>query len=139
MQKVWTYIENSRDFINKTKSLSFISDVLLVTTDVVGLYPNILHEARLIDFRAALDKQDKKCIPLEDLVKMESLLKKNFFEFKSKIKQQISGTSTGIKFAPPYACLFMDKFETSFPETQQLQTLVWFRYVDGIFFYMDAW
>ena len=70
---------------------------------------------------------------------MQSLLKKNFFEFKSKIKQQISGTSIGTKFAPLYVCLFMDKFETSFLETQQLQTLVWFRHIDDIFFYMDGW
>ena len=31
-------------------------------------------------------------------------------------------------------CLFMDKFETSFLETQQKQSLVWFRYIDDIFF-----
>ena len=28
----------------------------------------------------------------------------------------------------------MDKFETSFLEMQQLQPLVWFRYIDDIFF-----
>ena len=28
----------------------------------------------------------------------------------------------------------MDKFETSFLETQQLQPLVWFRYIDDVFF-----
>ena len=64
----------------------------------------------------------------------EFVLKKNLFEFNSKIKQQVSGTAIGTKFAPPYACLFMDKFETSFLETQQLQPLVWFRYFDDIFF-----
>ena len=64
----------------------------------------------------------------------EFVLKKNLFEFNSKIKQQVSGTAIGTKFAPPYACLFMDKFETSFLETQQLQPLVWFRYLDDIFF-----
>ena len=84
--------------------------------------------------REALDKQDKKCIPTEDLIKMaEFVLKNNFFEFNDKIKQQVSGTTIGTKFAPPYACLFMDKFETRFLETQQLQLLVWFRYIDHIF------
>ena len=93
------------------------------------------HEAGLRALREALDKQDKTCIPTEDLVKMaEFVLKNNFFELNSKIKQQVSGTAIGTKFAPPYACLFMDKFETSFLETQQLQPLVWFRYIDDIFF-----
>ena len=52
-------------------------DSILVTADVVGLYPSIPHEAGL------------------------------------KAKQQISGTAIGSKFAPRYACIFMDKVETS--------------------------
>ena len=43
----------------------------------------------------------------------EFVLKNNFFEFNSKIKQQDSGTATGLKFAPPYMFLFMDKLETT--------------------------
>ena len=71
MQKGWSYIKDSGDFINKTKNLSTIPDnAILVTADVVGLYPSILHEAGLRALREALDKQDKKCIPTEDLVKM---------------------------------------------------------------------
>ena len=43
--------------------------------------------------REALDKKDKKCIPMEDLVKKaEFVLKSNFFEFSSIMKQQVSGT-----------------------------------------------
>ena len=135
MQKGWSYIKESGDFINKTKNLNTITDnAILVTADVVGLYPSIPHEAGLRALREALDKQDKKCIPTEDLVKMaEFVLKNNFFEFNSKIKQQVSGTVISTKFAPPYSCLFMDKFETIFLETQQLQPLVWFRYTDDIF------
>ena len=92
MQKGWSYIKDSGDFINKTKSLSTIPDnAILVTADIVGLYPSIPHEAGLRALREALDKQDKKCIPTEDLVKMaEFVLKNNFFEFNSKIKQQVS-------------------------------------------------
>ena len=41
----------------------------------------------------------------------ELILKNNFFEFETKIIQQISGTALGIKFVPPYACLFMDRIE----------------------------
>ena len=85
--------------------------------------------------REALDKQEVKCIPTEGLFQMaEFVLKNNHFEFNSKIKQQVSGTAIGTKFAPPYACLFMDKFEASFLETQQFQPLVWFIYIDDIFF-----
>ena len=66
------------------------------------------------------------------------VLKNNYFEFNGQINQQISGTAIGTKFGPPYAYLFMDKIETAFLETQELQPL-WFRYTDDIFFYLDTW
>ena len=57
MQKGWSYIKDSGDFINKTKNLSTIPDnAILVTADVVGLYPCIPHEAGLRGLREALDK-----------------------------------------------------------------------------------
>ena len=57
------------DFLNKTKKL------ILVTADVVGLYPSIPHEAGLRALREAFEKQDKKYIPTEDLVKMTEYVK----------------------------------------------------------------
>ena len=63
------------------------------------------------------------------------VLKNNYFEFNGQIKQQISGTAIGTKFAPRYACFFIDKIETAFLETQELQPLVWFRYTDDIFLF----
>ena len=62
------------------------------------------------------------------------VLKNNYFEFNSKVKQQISGTAIGTKFAPPYTCVFMDEEETSFFETQEMKPLVWFQYIDNVFF-----
>ena len=35
---------------------------------------------------------------------------------------------------PSYACMFMDEVETSFLETQEMKSLVWFRYIDDLFF-----
>ena len=64
----------------------------------------------------------------------EFVLKNSYFEFGNKIKQQNSGTAIGTKFAPPYSCIFMSDLETKFLEGQQLQPLVWLRYIDDIFF-----
>ena len=47
------------------------------------------------------------------------------FEFNGKVKQQISGTGIGSKSAPPYACIYMDKTETDFRKTQDLQPYIW--------------
>ena len=62
------------------------------------------------------------------------VLKKNFFEFDSKIKQQISSTATGANFAPPHLYIFMDNFKTNFLTTQKLKPQVCLKYIDDIFF-----
>ena len=61
-------------------------------------------------------------------------MKNNFFEFNSKTEEQISGTAIGTKFAPIYACNFMDKEETKFLDKGLLKPCVWLRYFNGIFF-----
>ena len=61
-------------------------------------------------------------------------MKNNFFEFNNQIKQQISGTAIGTKCASTHACIFMDKVETEFLETQRNKPFWWVRYIDDIFF-----
>ena len=41
----------------------------------------------------------------------ECVLKNNYFEFDRSVYQKVSGTTIGTKFAPPYACIFMDRLE----------------------------
>ena len=44
MQNSWSYIRDSGDFIDKIKRIKNIpKDAILVTADVVGLYPCIPH------------------------------------------------------------------------------------------------
>ena len=38
-------------------------------------------------------------------------------------KKQVSGTAIGTKFAPHYACIFMDEIEIKSLQSQTLQTL----------------
>ena len=64
----------------------------------------------------------------------EFVLKNNFFEFDTNVYQLILGTAIGTKFAPPYACIFVDQLETKLLENQNLKPLVWFCYIDDIFF-----
>ena len=104
MQKGWLYIIDSSDFIKRARNLGSIDDnAILVTTDVVGLYPSIPHEAGLKALREILDKGQQYTIPTSELIRMaDFVLKNNCFEFNGQIKQQISGTAIGTKFGPPY-------------------------------------
>ena len=136
MQEGESYTKDTGDFLNKIKNINDIPEnAILVTADVVGLYPSIPHQAGLEALREALDKMKTYEVPTRKLVKMaEFVLKNNYFEFSDKVFQQISGTAMGIKFAPPYACIFMDQVESKFLQTQKFQPLLWFRYIDDIFF-----
>ena len=99
MQNGASYIKDSNDFKSEIKNIEIPNDALLVTDDVVGLYPSILHDAGLSALREALDKRTCKEIPTENLIKMaEFVLKNNFFEFDANVYQQISGTAIGTKF-----------------------------------------
>ena len=71
---------------------------MLVTTDVVGLYPSIPHSAGLNSLKKAFENRVNKQKPTSDLVKMAKfVLSNNYFEFSEKVFQQISGTAIGTK------------------------------------------
>ena len=136
MQRGKSYIKDSGDFINKIKSLQNISEgAILFTADVVGLYPSILHEIGLKALREALGNRENKQISTENLLKKaEIVLKNNYFEFNGKVKKQLSGTVIRTKFAPTYATIFTDELESDFLKFQELAPLLWYRYIDDVFF-----
>ena len=86
----------------------------MVIADVVGVHPSI-HDAGLEALGKVLDNQANKNISTDDFTKMaEFLLKNNYFEFNGKFKKQNWRNPICTRFAPPYACIFMDQFETEF-------------------------
>ena len=91
--------------------------------------------AGLIALREALDNRANKHIPTDNLLKMvEFVLNNNYFEFNGKVKKQLLGTAIGTKFVPTYASIFMDKLESDFLKSQELTPLLWYRYIDDVFF-----
>ena len=118
-----------------TRNLGSIPEnAILVRLNVVGLYPSIPHEAGLKSFREVLNKRKQHSIPTSELISMaDFVLKNNYFEFNRQIKQQICGITIGTTFTPPYTCLSMDKIETIILETLELQSWVWFGYIDEFF------
>ena len=98
---------------------------------MVGLYPNILRNEGILALKNKSWEQTSSKIPTNDLVKLaEFLLKNIFFEFDSKIKQQISGTAIGTNFAPPCTCVYMNKTDIFLKRKSFTQL----RYTDNIFF-----
>ena len=74
--------------------------------------PGIPHNEGISALKQKLEEQPPTKIRTNDLVKLAKfVLKNNLFEFDDKVKQQISGSATGINFTPPYACIYMNKTE----------------------------
>ena len=61
-------------------------------------------------------------------------MKNNLFEFNGQIKQQISGTAIGIKCAPTYACIYMDKIGVEFLKKQEHKPFTWLQYINIFLF-----
>ena len=71
MQNGWSYIRNSNDFINKINNLkNILSNSILLTTDVVGLYPSISHESGLNAIKETLENKARKSVRTSDILKM---------------------------------------------------------------------
>ena len=77
VQEGWSYIKDSGDFIKKLKNIDhFPQDAIMVTADVVSLYPSIPHDAGLLALRKAHYNRENKKISTDDLIKMAEFVLK---------------------------------------------------------------
>ena len=110
MQNGWSYIRDTNHLINKIKNIP--SNSILVTAEVVGLYPSIPYELGLNAIKEALENRERKFVPTINIPKiLEFFLENNYFEFNGNVKQKLSATAIRTKFSPPYDYTFMDKVE----------------------------
>ena len=102
MQNDLSCIRDSGHFLVKIEGVGKIPDsILLLTADVVDLYPNIPHKGGLSALKEALNKRTVQKNPTESLVQMTDFdLSNNCFEFNGRTLKQISRAAIGTKFAP---------------------------------------
>ena len=109
-------------------------DALLVSFDVVGLYPHIPHEEGIEIMEEFLNQREVKDISTKSLCDLATIILKNkFFEIGEKVYHQLLGAAIGTKFAPTYANLFMAGLEKKIFENTNFKPLLWLRYLDDIF------
>ena len=103
--------------------------------DVKALYTNIPNDEGLQALKETLDKKQNKSIATNVIVTFMSLiLTLNNFIFNDKNYLQVKGCAMGTILAPPFANIFMDKFEDThiYPHIQQFCKL-YLRYIDDLF------
>ena len=77
-QNVKSYIKDTNDFLCKLNKIGKLPDnAIMVTVDVVGLYPSIPHDEGLKAMRVALDKRAKKDVSTDSLCELAEIVLKN--------------------------------------------------------------
>ena len=79
MQSSKSFIKDSGDFLRKIKDIHYISsNAILVTADVVGLYPSIPHDSGLKALKNNLDKRRNQNISTADLIKITEFVSHHY-------------------------------------------------------------
>ena len=135
MTTIPSYLKDTDDFIRKIRAIPSIPPgALLVTIDVVALYPSIPHNDGLSALRQFLSEQRLPAKVIDGICAMADLvLKRNVFEFDSECFLQTSGTAIGTKMAPAYANIFMSIFERALLNGSLYDPDLWLRFIDDIF------
>ena len=125
-------LEDTRDFLQRLNQIGDIPEnALLVSFDVVGLYPHKPHDQGVKIMWRFLDKREDQSVSSESLCKLPNIvLKHNYFELGKGFYQQILGTAIGTKFALHYANIFMAGLENETFEKSHVQPDLWLRYLD---------
>ena len=108
-----SFVKDTNDFLHKLTDIDTLPEgAIMVSIDVVGLYPHIPHDEGLEAITHALNGRQNQEIPTNLIVDLaELVLKNNNFEFNGNHYLQTLGTAIGTKMAPAYANLFMDRLE----------------------------
>ena len=126
------YIYNSTTLINMLDSIFVPEGAILVTIDVVSLYPSIPQtECLRIIYEEMFNHRP---LLLTDPNLIIQLLHINInFLFAGLCFQQIHGTAMGAAFSPTIANIFMSVTLARFLRTQKTKPLLLARYIDDIF------
>lgn len=148
VSKIKSHVKDTTDFLNKLNRFSgeTLHDIILVTVDVVNMYPSI---KKALGFKAIHYFCDKYPELLHNrfnidfiIEGMTIILDDNLVQFDDTFYTQISGTTTGTTVAPIYATLtmaylesiLMDKLNNIYsPSVVEYIAKNWLRYLDDGF------
>ena len=140
-QNLPSFIKDSTDLINKIQALNakgpFPVGSLLVSWDVVSMFPNIDNNLGTTAVRKALDSRLSK-FPSTDCIAeaVEICLRVNNCQFSEQNFVQKHGRAMGPTNACSYADLAMGIIDEKVKFEGSLKPLLWWRYRDDIF---DLW
>ena len=140
-QNLPSFIKDTTHLINNLEALSqqepFPPNTLLVSWDVVAMFPNIDNTLGLSAVRDALESRSSKSPSTECILEaVEICLKSNNCQFNNQDYLQHHGTAMGPKNACSYADLAMGVIDYRAKFGGAIKPNLWWRYRDDVF---DIW
>ena len=128
-------LEDTKDFLKRINDIGEIpSGSLLVTFNVVGLYPHIPHEEGIETMKKYLNLREDQSVFTNSLCDLAHIiLTENYFKLGKDMYHQELGTAIGTTFAPTYANFCMAGLENKIFSDTNIQPLLCLRYLDDIF------
>jgi hypothetical protein len=128
-----------RIFDNLNRNGSHYDDIMIVTADVVALYPSIRLEDGLEALNWFMDHHTTLEIGLKSLIleMARFVLTHNYIEMEgigTGIFLQVIGTAMGTSFSVVYAIIFMIRLESSIIERYRPWIVLFKRFIDDLLF-----
>ena len=111
-RKTKLYVKNSYDFMLALDRCTFSMDCVILTCDVVSLYPSIILSDGLLQLKRALILFDVPPHLIDLLVDLcQWVLNNNFIEFGDTMWHQIKGTAMGTPIAVCFSVIYLAMLE----------------------------
>ena len=140
-QQLPSFIKDTTHFLNKIEQLNqkgpFPQGTLLVSWDVVSMFPNIDNDLGLSAVTKALNSRSNQIPSTQCIVEAVKIcLEHNNSQFENINYLQIHGTAMGPKNACSYADLAMGEIDEKVKSNSDIKPNLWWRFRDDIF---DLW
>lgn len=125
------YVKNSNDFVEKIKDVRIGDDEIMVSFDIVSLYPNVPLPAAIesiVNWLRTTNTTESQQSVLADATRV--CMYQNQFQFRNKFYKLRKGTSNGNPLSCFVSNVFMCRFEE---ELIHILPKVWWRFVDDVF------
>ena len=131
-------IKNSEDFVQRVKDLHVEEDEIMVSFDVVALYPSIPQNEATAIIKQHLEEDNNlhertKMTPTEIIELYEICVNNTYFVFNMKLYSQVEGLAIGAATSGFSADIFMERIETNALSSLTRPPKIWCRFVDDTF------
>ena len=132
------HVENTTDFAEKIKNVKIEEDEIMVSYDIVALYPSV-PQNEAIDLLNDLLHNDQNLheathmTPTQIIQLFKTIVKQTYFMFNQTLYVQVDGLAIGAATSGFAANIFMEQLEKKALATFTAPPDLWLRYVDDTF------